>query len=112
MKKASILAVSAVLAALVVTAIPKSALGQGKTGPRWHGVVTRISEDGSVYTVRKGTVEKSVHVTADTKFTKTEGKKAVDIDKGDVKEGDDVICIGKAGEKEFVAERIDKRLPK
>ena len=111
MRKASILAISAVLAALVVTAIPKSAMGKEKTA-RWHGVVVRISEDGSVYTVRKGTQEKSVHVTADTKYTQTQGKKAVDIDKGEIKEGDDVICIGKAGEKDFVAVRVDKRLPK
>lgn len=112
MRKASILAVAAVLAALVITAIPRSAMGQEKKGARWHGVVVRISQDGSVYTVRKGNVEKSIHVTADTKFTKTEGKKPVDIDKGEIKEGDDIICLLKAGEKELIAERIDKRLPK
>ena len=115
MRKASILAVVAILAALVVAAIPRSASAQEMkkgTTPRWHGVVVRISEDGSVFTVRKGNVEKAVHVTADTKYTKTEGKKAVAIDKGDIKEGDDIICLGKPGEKDFVAERIDKRLPK
>ena len=112
MRKASILAVVAILAALVVTAIPRSASGQEKKSPRWHGVVVRISEDGSVYTVRKGNIEKAIHVNGDTKYTKTQGKKAVDIDKGEIKEGDDIICLGKSGEKDFVAERIDKRLPK
>lgn len=112
MRKASILAVAAVLAALVITAIPRSAMGQDKKGARWHGVVVRISQDGSTYTVRKGTVEKSVHVTADTKYTKSEGKKSVEIDKGEIKEGDDVICILKADEKELIAVQMDKRLPK
>ncbi len=113
MRKASLLVFVAVVAALIIAAAPKSASGQEKKGqPRWHGVVVRISEDGSVYTVRKGNVEKAIHVTADTKYTKTQGKKAVDIDKGEIKEGDDIICLGKPGEKDFVAERIDKRLPK
>lgn len=113
MKKASILAIGAVLAALVVTAIPRSAMGQAKNPARWEGTVQRISQDGSVYSVRKGTVEKSIHVTADTKYTKTSGGKTEDtIDKGEIKEGDRVICILKAGEKDLVAERISKRLPK
>ena len=115
MRKASILAVVAILAALVVAAAPRSASAKGKEGAqaRWHGVVVRISEDGSVLTVRKGNIEKAVHVSADTKYTKTQGKKAVDIDKGEIKEGDDIICLGKAGEKgEFMADRVDKRLPK
>lgn len=112
MRKASILAISAVLAALVVTAIPKSAMGKEKTA-RWHGVVVRISEDGSTYTVRKGTVEKSIHVTTDTAFTEvSSGKTEKNIDKGEIKEGDDVICILKGEGKELVATRISKRLPK
>jgi hypothetical protein len=116
MRKVSIFAMVAVLAALVFAASPTSAWAkEGKKASqlRWHGQLVRISEDGSVFTVRKGNVEKAIHVTADTKFTKTEGKKAVDIDKGEIKEGDDIICLGEAGEKnEFVATRIDKRAPK
>lgn len=117
MRKASIFVLLAVLAALVVGVAPSSAsakVGKKAGGElRWHGVLVRISEDGSTFTVRKGNIDKAVHVTADTKFTKTEGKKAVDIDKGDIKENDDIICLGKADEKgEFVATRIDKRLPK
>jgi hypothetical protein len=112
MRKASLLVLVAIVAALVVAAVPKSASAKEGSQPRWHGTVVRISEDGSVITVRKGNIEKQVHVTADTKYTKTQGKKAVDIDKGEIKEGDDIICLGKAGEKDFVAERIDKRLPK
>lgn len=115
MRKASILAVVAILAALVIAAAPRSASAKEKTGGqlRWHGTVVRISEDGSVLTVRKGNIEKAIHVSADTKYTKTEGKKAVDIDKGEIKEGDDIICLGKADDKgEFMAERVDKRLAK
>lgn len=122
MKKASVIAMVAVVAALVFGFAPRSVSAQEKAATkaekapaqlRWHGTITRISADGGVLTVRKGNIEKAVHLTADTKFTKTEGKKAVNIDKGDIKEGDDVICLGKADEKkEFVAERVDKRLPK
>ena len=115
MRKVSILAVVTILVAMVVATVPRSVTAKGKMGSklRWHGTIVRISEDGSVYAVRKGTIEKSIHVTADTKYTKTQGKRAVDIDKGEIKEGDDVICLGKAGEKgEFMADRIDKRLAK
>lgn len=116
MRKASLLAFVAIVAALVLAAVPSSASAKEKAAGsqlRWHGTVVRISEDGSVLTVRKGNVEKAVHVSADTKYTKTQGKKAVDIDKGEIKEGDDIICLGKAGDKgEFMAERVDKRLPK
>ena len=116
MRKASIFVLVAVLAALVVAFSPASASAKGKKAGgelRWHGQLVRISEDGSVFTVRKGNIEKAIHVSADTKFTRTEGKKAVDIDKGDIKEGDDIICLGKADEKgEFAATRIDKRLAK
>jgi hypothetical protein len=116
MRKVSILAVVAILAALVVGFTPQSAAAKAKAAGelRWHGVIVRISEDGSVFTVRKGNVEKAIHVTADTKYTKAGGKTAeASIDKGEIKEGDDVICIGKAGDKkEFVAERISRRLAK
>jgi hypothetical protein len=115
MRKVSIFAMVAVLAALVFAASPSSAWAkEGKKANqlRWHGTLVRISEDGSVFTVRKGNVEKAIHVSADTKFTKTEGKKAVDVDKGEIKEGDDIICLGEDQNKEFVATRIDKRLPK
>ncbi len=114
MRKVSILAFVAIVAALVIATAPTASAKEKAGGQlRWHGTLIRISEDGSVFTVRKGNIEKAIHVTADTKFTKTEGKKAVNIDKGDVKENDDIICLGKADEKgEFVAERIDKRLAK
>jgi hypothetical protein len=115
MRKASILTVVAILAALVVAAAPSTASAKGKAGQslRWHGTLVRISEDGSVFTVRKGNIEKQIHLSADTKYTKTQGKKAVDIDKGEIKEGDDIICLGKADEKgDFMAERVDKRLAK
>jgi hypothetical protein len=117
MRKASVFVLVAVLAALVVAATPGSALAQegGKKSKqaRWHGMLVRISEDGSMFTVRKGNVEKSIHVNDETKYTQTKGKKAVDISKSDIKENDDIICLGKFDEKgEFVATRIDKRLPR
>jgi hypothetical protein len=118
MRKVSVFVLVAVLAALVVAAFPSSASAKGAkkkmTGEaRWHGTLVRVSEDGSTFTVRKGTLEKAIHLTADTKFTRADGKKVVDIEKGDVKEGDDIICIGKYDDNgEFVATRVDKRLPK
>jgi hypothetical protein len=116
MRKASAFVLVAALAVLVIAVSPSSASAKGKKmagAARWHGVLVRISEDGMTYTVRKGNLDKAIHVTADTKFTKAEGKKVVDIDKGDVKEGDDIICIGKYDDKgDFEATRIDKRLPK
>jgi hypothetical protein len=115
MRKVSAFVLVAVLAGLVVAVSPRSASAKEKMGKeaRWHGVLVRVSEDGSTFTVRKGNIDKAIHLTADTKYTKAEGKKVVDIDKGDVKEGDDVICIGKYDDKgDFVATRVDKRLPK
>ena len=114
MRKVSILVLMA-MCAVFVLAVSSTASAKGKKGTqlRWHGVLVRTSEDGSVLTVRKGNIEKAIHVTSDTKWTQTKGKKAVDIDKSEVKEGDDIICLGKADEKgDFVATRVDKRMPK
>jgi hypothetical protein len=114
MRKASGLVLVAVLAALVVVASPisVSARQSGKTGKqaRWHGTLVRISTDGSTFTVRKGSIDKEIHVNADTQYTKAEGKKVENIEKDDIKEGDDIICLGKYEKGEFVATRVDKRL--
>lgn len=105
------------LASLAVLALPSLAAGKGQKASakelRWHGTLVRKSSDGSVLTVRKTGVEKEIHITSETKWTKTEKGKAVEIDPKDVKEGSDVICIGKSNDKkEFEATRIDLRLPK
>ena len=115
MKKASIFMLVLVCATLVVAATPCSASGGQQKGKeqRWHGLVVRTSEDGMVLTVRRGAIEKAIHVTEDTKWTRQEGNSTVDIEKSEVKDGDDVICLGMIGEKgEFVATRVDKQLPK
>ena len=108
MRKVSLFVLVAVFAALVAVASPSSATAKDL---RWHGVLVRVSEDGSTLTVRKGNVEKAVHVNEDTKYTKAEGKKVVEIEKSDIKEGDDLICLGKEENGDFVATRVDKRLP-
>lgn len=109
MRKVSVFVLVAVFAALVAAVSPSKASAKDL---RWHGVLVRVSEDGSTLTVRKGNVEKAIHVNADTKYTKAEGNKAVDIEKSDIKEGDDLICIGKDEKGDFVATRVDKRLPR
>lgn len=115
MRKVSIFVLVAICAALVLAASTSSASAKEKAGgkARWHGALVRTSEDGSVLTVRKGNIEKAIHVSADTKWTKEEKGKSVDIEKSEIKEGDDLICMGAYDDKgEFVATRVDKRLPK
>jgi hypothetical protein len=71
---------------------------------RWHGVIIRINKDQSTMDVRKGTIEKKIHFDSSTQWTK--GKEVLP-DMSQFKEGSDVICIGKAGEKgEFYATRV------
>lgn len=108
---------AAVLAVLVAFAMPSLSWGKEKKESsgqlRWHGQVVRKSADGSALSVRKGNVEKEIHISSTTKWTKSQGDKVVDIDPSEVKEGSDVICLGKANEKgEFEATRIDLRLPR
>jgi maltose-binding protein MalE len=115
MRKVSVFVLMAMCAVLVlaVSSSPASAKEKKSSNLRWHGMLVRISEDGSVLTVRKGNIEKAIHVNDETKWTQTKGKKAEEIQKSDVKEGDDIICLGTADEKgDFVATRVDKRLAK
>lgn len=71
---------------------------------RWHGIIVRINKDQSTMDVRKGTVEKRIHFDSSTQWTK--GKEVLP-DMSQFKEGSDVICMGKAGEKnEFHATRV------
>ena len=115
MRKVSIFVLMAMCAVLVLAVSSSQASAKEKKGGqlRWHGQLVRISEDGSVLTVRKGNIEKAIHVSSETKWTQTQGKKATDIEKSDVKEGDDIICLGMADDNgDFMATRVDKRLPK
>ncbi len=116
MRKVSLVLSLVVLAALAVLALPSSTSAQEKAKAkewRWHGTLVRKSEDGSVLTVRKGNVERAIHVDSSTQWTKTgKGNKVEKIDPRDVKEGADIICLGPETGKEFHATRIDLRLPK
>ncbi len=72
-----------------------------------------MNADASTLDVRRGHVTRAVHFDSNTKWTKTAGKKVVDISPSDVKESDSVICLGKFNDKkEFWAERIDLRAGK
>lgn len=80
---------------------------------RWHGMITRSSNDKSTLTVRKGNTERVIHYNADTKWTKQEGKNVTDITRDDVKDGADVITCNKADEKkQLTATRVDLRSAK
>lgn len=113
MKKVSIMAVIAVLAALTVAAQQTMAKEKGgkqaSTGEaRWHGTITRSDKDGHTLTVRRRgqQIEKIIHYTDETKWT--QGTKPIDMN--EIKDGDEVICLGKYDEKgDFVATRIDLR---
>jgi len=73
---------------------------------RWHGTLLRFNKDASTLDVRRGTNEKRIYYDSSTKWTK--GEKTIEM--SEVKEGSDVICLGKYDEKgEFHATRIDLR---
>ncbi len=73
---------------------------------RWHGSIVRSNKDLSTLDVRKGQITKTIHYDSSTKWTKGTST----IDPGQVKDGDQVICLGKYDEKnEFHATRIDLR---
>ncbi len=114
MRKVSSMILVAVFAALGLTAQWTMAKEKGaKMGAagkeaRWHGTITRSDKDGSNLTVRrKGqTVEKVIYYDSNTKWT--QGTKTIEMSA--VKDGADVICLGKYNEKgQFVATRIDLR---
>jgi len=77
---------------------------------RWHGTIVRWSKDQSTLDVRKGTVTKTIHYDSSTQWTQTAGGKVKPAEMSAFTEGSDVICIGKADEKNnFVATQIDLR---
>ena len=65
---------------------------------RWEGVVIRSDMDHSTLTVRKvgSTLERTVEYDSSTRWVSQEygSKKVNDIDASQVKEGDQVICMG------------------
>ncbi len=90
---------------------------QGKavenTATRWHGQVVRINTETSTVDVRRAHITRTVHYDSNTKWTKTAGKKVVEISPSEVKDSDSVICLGKFNDKkEFWATRIDLRAGK
>ncbi len=91
----------------------KKAKAASTTNVRWHGNIVRTSKDASTITVRKGNIERIVHYDGYTQWTKTVGRETTTIDPSGVKEGDNVICLGKFNDKgEFTASRIDLRVPR
>ena len=76
-----------------------------KSDLRWHGVIVRINKDQSTMDIRRHNMVRTIHFDATTKWTKAQGKQTATMD--EFKEGADVICLGKAGEKDsFVATEI------
>jgi len=81
----------------------KTAAAKGEL--RWHGVIVRINKDQSTMDVRRHNMVRSIHFDSNTKWTKGQGKETASMD--DFKEGADVICLGKTGEKDsFIATEI------
>jgi Ni/Co efflux regulator RcnB len=109
MRKVVITLLIAVFAAGILLAAQEKPAGEKKEA-RWSGTVVRSDKEGKTLTVRRRgqTMEKIIHFTDETKWTK--GKET--IDSSQVKDGDRVICLGESNEKkEFVATRIDLRTP-
>lgn len=73
---------------------------------RWHGVIVRFDSDNSAMDVRRGSIEKKVYYDSSTKWT--QGKTVIEMSQ--VKEGADVICLGKYDDKgQLHATRVDLR---
>ena len=117
-KKLLTLLFTSVLALPLATAVfAQDAPTQAKAAKeaRWEGVIIRSSTDKSTLTVRKvgSSVEKTVAYDSSTKWVSQEhGSKTVnDIDAGQVKDNDRVICKGTWGTDGVLhATLISKRL--
>ncbi len=117
MRKVSLMVVMAVFAALAVATQPavakekKAKMSSSSTKEaRWHGTITRSDKDGKTLTVRRRgqQVEKIIHYNDETKWT--QGTKSIEM--SEVKDGDEVICMGRYDGNDFIATRVDKRPPK
>jgi hypothetical protein len=100
-KKLLTLLFTSVLAFPLSTAVfAQDAPAQAKAAKeaRWEGIVIRSSQDKSTLTVRKvgSPLEKTVQYDSSTKWVSQEhgSKKVNDIDAGQVKDNDRVICKG------------------
>ena len=99
---------------LAVAAFGQEAASKEKPA-RWEGRIERSSKDESTLTVRKAgsTLEKTVKYDSSTKWVSQyhADKKVNDIDAGQVKDGDYVICTGTYGKDGVLhATLISKRL--
>jgi hypothetical protein len=110
----ALLFASLVAMPLATAVLAQEAAAQAKEA-RWEGNVIRISKADSTLTVRKvgSTLEKTIKYDSSTKWvSQAHGSKTVnDIDAGQVKDGDRVICRGTYDEKGVLhASLISKRL--
>ncbi|HKU26080.1 MAG TPA: hypothetical protein VJQ54_11450 [Candidatus Sulfotelmatobacter sp.] len=100
----------------VVLSLWASSLAQGQAKPgRVEGRIVRSDKDKSILTVheRKVDADRTVSYDADTKWTSQyhADKKVNPIDASQVKDGDQVICLGTYDDKGiFHAATISKRL--
>ena len=79
-------------------------------GVRWSGAILRMDKDAMTVTVRKkGGMEKIIHYSSATAWTKKAGGAA---DSSTLKEGDRVVCLGKTEGDKFVATEIIVQTPK
>ena len=79
-------------------------------GVRWSGAILRMDKDAMTVTVRKkGGMEKIIHYSSATAWTKKAGGAA---DSSTLKEGDRVVCHGKYEGDKFVATEIIVQTPK
>jgi len=112
MRKILVLMLLGLLATIGFTA-PTATAQEKKEKPavaakeaRWHGLIVRINKDASTLDVKRGNSERRIYFDSSTQWTK--GK--VVIEMSQLKEGSDVICLGKFDEKgDFRATRIDLR---
>ena len=113
MKRVLVLAMLAVVAGIGFAA--RGAVAQEKKAKsatqkeaRWHGIIIRSDKDASTLTVRKGTIDRTVHYDSSTKWTKRKQAAAMD----EFKDGADVIALGKFDHNGVLqATRIDLRRP-
>ncbi len=114
MKKVSMMMLVALFAVIGLALRPAAAQekkemkASAAKGARWHGQVVRSDKEKSTLTVRRRgqNYERVIHYDSSTKWTM--GTKTIDM--GEVKDGDEVICLGQYNDKkEFIATRIDKR---
>lgn len=101
--------------ALVLSLVAVFAQAADKKESRVEGQVVRSNKDSSTLTVRvrDTEAEKTVHYGSSTKFTsQLHGQKtANEIDAGEIKDGDQVICLGAYDDKGVLeATTISKRL--